>query len=63
MVTILADHATGLTVIFRCRSYSHFLFMWDAVKELRLPCGKDVGDLGVAEIEEPVDRPGTTIGT
>ena len=26
-------------------------------------CGKDVGDVGVAEIEEPVKRPGTTIGT
>ena len=25
-------------------------------------CGNDVGDVGVAEIEEPVDRPGTTIG-
>ena len=23
----------------------------------------DVGDVGVAELEEPVDRPGTTIGT
>ena len=26
-------------------------------------CDKDVGDAGVAELEEPVDRPGTTIGT
>ena len=26
-------------------------------------CGKDVGDVGVAEIEEPVYRQGTTIGT
>ena len=26
-------------------------------------CGEDVGDEGVAELEEPVDRPGTTIGT
>ena len=26
-------------------------------------CGKDVGDANVAELEEPVDGPGTTIGT
>ena len=26
-------------------------------------CGKDVGDAGAAELEEPVDRPGTTSGT
>ena len=26
-------------------------------------CNTDVGDAGVAELEEPVDRPGTTIGT
>ena len=26
-------------------------------------CNTDVGDLGVAEIEELVDKPGTTIGT
>ena len=26
-------------------------------------CRKDVGDTGVAELEEPVERPGTTIGT
>ena len=26
-------------------------------------CDKDVGDVGAAELEEPVDRPGTTIGT
>ena len=25
-------------------------------------CDKDVGDVGVAEVEEPVDGPGTTIG-
>ena len=26
-------------------------------------CGNDVGDVAVAELEEPVDEPGTTIGT
>ena len=26
-------------------------------------CGSDAGDVGVAELEEPVDEPGTTIGT
>ena len=26
-------------------------------------CGTDVGDVGVAELEEPVDEPGTKIGT
>ena len=26
-------------------------------------CGEDVGDEGVAELEEPVDGSGTTIGT
>ena len=26
-------------------------------------CGIDVGDVGVAELEDPVDKPGTTIGT
>ena len=26
-------------------------------------CGKDVGYVGEAELEVPVDRPGTTIGT
>ena len=26
-------------------------------------CGSDAGDVGVAELEEPVDKPGTTIGT
>ena len=26
-------------------------------------CDNDVGDVGVAELEEPVDKPGTTIGT
>ena len=26
-------------------------------------CGTDVGDVGVAELEKPVDKPGTTIGT
>ena len=25
-------------------------------------CGRDAGDVGVAELEEPVDQPGTTIG-
>ena len=27
------------------------------------PCNTDVGDVGVAELEELVDKPGTTIGT
>ena len=26
-------------------------------------CGSDAGDLGVAELEEPIDKPKTTIGT
>ena len=26
-------------------------------------CGTDAGDVGVAELEEPVDKPGSTIGT
>ena len=26
-------------------------------------CDNDVGDVGAAELEEPVDEPGTTIGT
>ena len=26
-------------------------------------CGKDAGDVCVVELEEPVDKPGTTIGT
>ena len=26
-------------------------------------CNTVVGDVGVAELEEPVDEPGTTIGT
>ena len=26
-------------------------------------CGTDVGDVCVAELEEPVDKPGTTVGT
>ena len=26
-------------------------------------CGTDIGDVGVAELEEPVNKPGTTIGT
>ena len=26
-------------------------------------CGTDVGDVGVAELEEPVDKPRTTIST
>ena len=26
-------------------------------------CGTEVKDVGVAELEEPVDKPGTTIGT
>ena len=26
-------------------------------------CGTDVGDVGVAGLEEPVDKPGTTICT
>ena len=26
-------------------------------------CNTDVGDVGVAELEELVDKPGTTIGT
>ena len=30
---------------------------------IKASCGKAVGDVGVAELEEPVDRPGTTIGT
>ena len=31
--------------------------------EITASCGGDAGDVGVAELEEPVDRPGTTIGT
>ena len=26
-------------------------------------CDTDVGDVGITELEEPVDKPGTTIGT
>ena len=26
-------------------------------------CDNDVGDVRTAEVEEPVDKPGTTIGT
>ena len=28
-----------------------------------VPCGPDVGDVLSLELEEPVDNPGTTIGT
>ena len=34
----------------------------DAVWESRLLAAKIVGDVGVAELEELVDKPGTTIG-
>ena len=30
---------------------------------MKASCGKDVGDVGVAELEEPVNRPGTMIST
>ena len=78
LLTILADHATGFTVPSRCLHFfcffdfcwfmrraspysnSHFLLMRDAMSELR---NTDAGNVGVAEIEEIVDKPGTTIGT
>ena len=37
--------------------------MRDAPWELRLPCHEVVGDEGEDDLEELVDRPGTTKGT
>ena len=34
---------------------------WNTFIYQIVPVDKDVGDVGVAELEEPVDRPGTTI--
>ena len=46
-----------------CYSCSHFLLMRDAPWELLLPAVLMSGDVGVSELEERVDEPGTTIGT
>ena len=86
LLTILADHATGLPVPSRCLKFS-FRFWFSSgsldgsprtvsmllVLSLLVDagccvgttpsCDNDVGDAGVAELEEPVDKPGTTIGT
>ena len=72
LVTILAHQATGFTVRSRCL---HFYVFFPLLLVLSLlvdagccvgttaSCGKDVGDGGVAELEDPVHEPGTTIGT
>ena len=44
-------------------SYSHFLLMLDAPREPRFPAMKMLGEVGEDEVEELVDRPGTTKGT
>ena len=53
-------HATGFSVL--CCSYS---LLVDAGCNVGITasCNTDVGDVGVVELEEPVDKPGTTIGT
>ena len=33
------------------------------IVEFTESCDDDVGDVGIAELEEPVDKPGTTSGT
>ena len=77
LLTILADHVTGFTVLFRCLHF-YFGFLISAgprdgsPRTLSMPlllsllvdsgccvgvtisCGKDVGDVGVAEREGPV---------
>ena len=58
----LVVHATGLPIL--CFSYSLSLRV-GAGRNVRLAasCDNDVGDVCVAELEEPVDKAGTTIGT
>ena len=77
--TILADHPTSLPVPARCPQVHVFsvsvgssdrsLRAWLLVLSLRVVAGRNVettkscGNGAVVELEEPVDRPGTTIGT
>ena len=84
LLTILAYHATGLSVPTRCpHVYQCFRFLLVLATgltradllvlsprvvagrntETTESCGHDVGDVGVVGPKEPVDKPGTTIGT
>ena len=58
---ILQGHTTDLPIL--CHSYSHFFMMRDAKKRTAASCNTDVGDVRAAELEELVDKPGTTIGS
>ena len=44
-------------------SYSHFVLFFGRNVETTESCGNDAGDVCAAELEEPVAKPGTTIGT
>ena len=59
----LLVHATDLSVLFRCHAYSHFLFLAGCCVGTMGSCGTNVGEVSEDEVEELVDRPGTTKGT
>ena len=65
LLTIQADRATG----FSERSRSIFVCCWFLLVYagcnvgMTASCDEDVGDVGVAELDEPVEKPGSAIGT